>query len=161
MMKIFLTGIFLLTLILFNTQTGFGKTKHNVLGIEVGMSRNEALILLKKIGKIDREESKQQEIWTLREEFHYSYIVIGFNKEKTEVRYITAKAREKGRPVRYSDVLDIKKARQTGTVNNYKYVLDVPASGEKAGYIVTARGQSPNYLTYFSIKKSEGKGIIN
>lgn len=161
MIKKTLICTFLLSLVLFDVQITAAKTKHEVLGISIGMSRDDARKRLEKLGKLEREERKQQEIWNLTDEPHYAYIIIGFNRENTKVRFVTAKARENGKRVRYSDVLDLKKAKQTGTTNNYKYVLEVPASGKTAGYIITARGQNPNYLTYFSIKKSEGKEEVD
>ncbi len=42
-----------------------------------------------------------------------------------------------------------------GAVNNYKYVLEMPARGKNPGYKVIARGQDQNYLTYFSIEELE------
>jgi hypothetical protein len=152
--KIFICT-FLLLLIFSNVKNTVAKTKHEVLGIKIGMNRDDARRRLEKLGKLEKEESKQQEVWMLTDEPHYSYIIIGFNKEKTKVRFITAKARENGRRVRYADVLDIKKAEQNGATNNYKYQLKVPAHNKTPGYIVTARGTDAGYLTYFSIKQLE------
>lgn len=161
MIKKSLVCTFLLSLVLFDVQITAAETKHEILGIRIGMSRNDTRRRLEKLGKLEREERKQQEIWNLTDDPNYSYIIIGFNKENTEVRYITAKARENGKRVRYSDVLDLKKAKQTGATNNYRYVLEIPGRGKTAGYIITARGQNPDYLTYFSIKKLEGKEEID
>lgn len=152
--KIFICT-FLLLLIFSNVKNTVAKTKHEVLGIKIGMSRDDARRRLEKLGKLEKEESKQQEVWMLTDEPHYSYIIIGFDKEKSKVRFITAKARENGRRVRYADVLDIKKAEQTGTTNNYKYQLKVSAHEKTRSYIVIARGTDANYLTYFSIKQLE------
>ncbi len=158
--KIFICT-FLLLLIFSNVKNTVAKTKHEVLGIKIGMNRDDARRRLEKLGKLEKEESKQQEVWKLTDEPQYAYIIIGFNREKTEVRFITAKARENGKRVRYGDVLNLKKAKQTGSTNNYKYVLEVPGRGKSPGYIVTARGQNPDYLTYFSIKKLDGKEEID
>jgi hypothetical protein len=152
--KIFICA-FLLSFILFDVQITAAKTRHDVLGIENGMKRADALRRLQKLGKLEKEESKQQEVWSLTNEPHYSYVIIGFNKEKTKVRFITAKAREKGVRVRYADVLDIKKAQKTGADGNYKYELKMPSRRKAPGYLVIARGTDAVYLTYFSIKQLE------
>jgi hypothetical protein len=133
------------------------QTKPAVLGLEIGMNKEEAVKQLQKIGKKERNERKGQEIWNLIGDAHYSYIIIAFNKEN-KVRFITAKAREGGKPVRYSDVINIKKARQDGAVNNYKYVMEMPSRGKDLGYRVVARGQNKDYLTYYSIEEFE---VIN
>lgn len=155
MVKNFLICAFLLLFVLFDVQAAAAKTKHDVLGIEIGMNRADAIRRLEKLGKLEREERKQQEVWTLNDEPRYSYIIIGYDKEKTKVRFITAKAREKGVRVRYADVLDIKKAQKTGADGNYKYELKMPARRKTPGYLVIARGANAVFLTYFSIKQLE------
>ncbi len=154
MMKKILAGTFLFWLVLLNAGNADAQTKHDVLGLEVGMNKEDVIKRLQKIGSKERDERKQQEIWKLTDDSHYSHIIIAFNKEN-KVRFITAKAHESGKRVRYSDVIDIKKARQMGAVNNYKYLLEMPARGKKPGYKVIARGQDQNYLTYFSIEELE------
>jgi hypothetical protein len=148
----------LFLLILFASAAAFSveaKTASDVLGIRVGMSKSEASVRLQKLGKLEKDERKQQQIWALTNDPNYSYLIIAYNKEFTEVRFVTAKAKENGRKVRYSDVVDLKKAKQVGATNNYKYVQEIPASGKNPGYVITARGQDSEYLTYFSIEKKE------
>jgi len=146
--------IYLMILFAFcSVQLVAAKTASDVLGIRVGMSQKDADARLQKLGKLEKEERKQQQVWALTNDPNYSYLIVAFNKEFTEVRFITAKAKENGRKVRYSDVVDLKKAKQVGAVNNYKYVQEVPARGKNPGYVITARGQDSNYLTYFSIEK--------
>ncbi len=154
MMKQILAGTFLFWIMLLIAVNIDAQTKHDVLGLKVGMNKEDAVKRLQKIGSKERDERKQQEIWNLTDDSSYSHIIIAFNKEN-KVRFITAKGRESGNRVRYSDVIDVKKARQMGAVNNYKYVLEMPARGKKPGYKVIARGQDQNYLTYFSIEELE------
>lgn len=151
-MKRTIISVLLLSLTLAGFREIYADTKTEVLGIKVAMKREDARRQLQKIGRLEKEERKQQEIWTLTNDRHYAYLIVAFDKENTKVRYFTAKAREGGQRIRYSDVVDIKKARQVGTVNNYKYVLDVPGHGKHPGYTITARGTDPQYLTYFSIE---------
>ena len=153
-MKKILAGTFLFWIMLLIAVNIDAQTKHDVLGLKVGMNKEDAVKRLQKIGSKERDERKQQEIWNLTDDSSYSHIIIAFNKEN-KVRFITAKGRESGNRVRYSDVIDVKKARQMGAVNNYKYVLEMPARGKKPGYKVIARGQDQNYLTYFSIEELE------
>lgn len=154
MMKKILAGTFLFWIMLLIAVNINAQTKHDVLGLKVGMNKDDAVKRLQKIGSKERDERKQQEIWNLTDDSSYSHIIIAFNKEN-KVRFITAKGRESGKRVRYSDVIDVKKARQMGAVNNYKYVLEMPARGKKPGYKVIARGQDQDYLTYFSIEELE------
>ncbi len=129
------------------------QSNSDILGIKIGMSKEGTIKRLNEIGKLDHEERKQQEIWTLNNDPHYSHLILAFDKEKQDVRYITAKAREKGSRVRYSDVIDIKKAQQRSSANNYKYIEEVPATESTPGYTRIASGTDSNYLTYFSLKE--------
>jgi hypothetical protein len=126
-----------------------------VSGVRIGMSREAVRRRLEKIGRLEKEERKQQEVWRLRRDPHYSHLIIGFNKDYSQVRYLTATAREDGggRRVRYADVLDLKQARRTGSANNYRYTQEVAARGNQPGYVVSARGTDARYLTYYSIEK--------
>ena len=130
------------------TQSG-----SDILGIKIGMSKEDTIKRLNEIGKLDHEERKQQEIWALNNDPHYSHLIVGFDKEKQKVRYITAKVRENGSRLRYSDVLDIGKAQQTNSANNYKYTEEVQENESTPGYTRIASGTDSNYLNYFSIKE--------
>lgn len=139
----------------FTSQFAAAQTKSEILGVRVGMHKDAAHKLLQKIGKLEKEERKQQEVWALAKNPHYAYLIVAFNKEYTEVRFVTAKARDNGHRVRYSDVIDVKKARQEGATNNYKYVQEIPASDKNPAYTAVARGRDANYLTYFSLEKKD------
>lgn len=124
-----------------------------VAGVRIGMSREAVRARLGRIGRLEKEERKQQEIWSLERDPRFSHLMIGYNKTYTEVRYVTATAREGGRRLRYSDVLDLRRARQTGGANNNKYTLQVAARAGQPAYVVTARGAHARYLTYLSVEK--------
>jgi superfamily II DNA/RNA helicase len=102
---------FLFSLVLFFPNSANADVKSDVLRLRLGMSKEAAHKILQKIGKLEKNESKQQEVWALSDNQQFSYIIIAFNKEYTEVRFITAKARENGKRVRYDEVLDIRRIR--------------------------------------------------
>lgn len=153
MIKTLSSYILLFSFVLFSVQSSSAKTKSDVLGISLGMNHETANKLLKRIGKLEKNESKLQEVWALNNDLSYSHLIVGFDKQTNEVRFVTAKARADGKRVRYETVLDVKKAKQTGTTNNYKYIQEIPARGKKAAYKLIAMGQNTDYLTYFSIEK--------
>jgi hypothetical protein len=149
-----LLALLLLCLITFGCS-GSSKTQpsSDILGIRIGMSKGDAIKRLQEIGKLDHEERKQQEIWTLNNDPHYSHLILAFDKEKQDVRYITAKARENGTRIRYSDVMDISRAKLISSPNNYKYIQEVQANESTTGYSKIASGTNADYLTYFSHKE--------
>ena len=124
-----------------------------IFGVALGMSREEAHERLKKLGKLEREERKQQEVWALQSDQSYSHLILAYNKEYTRVRFLTAVAKDGGRPVRYGDVLDVKKARLATAENNHAYTLEVPAADGRPGYVVKAIGSHPDYLKYYSVER--------
>lgn len=139
-------------LLAFGCNSKKTEPKSDILGIKPDMSQENAHKRLREIGKLEKEERKQQEIWALNDDPRYSYLIVGFTKENPAVRYVTAKTREDGSRVSYSDVLDLEKARQIGSVNNYKYVQKFPAVENHSAYSIVASGKDPNYLTYLSLK---------
>ena len=72
MIKKFLIYTFLFWIVLLNSHFAEAKTKHEILGLRVGMSKEEALNRLQEIGSKERDERKQQEIWNLTNDKHYS-----------------------------------------------------------------------------------------
>jgi hypothetical protein len=129
------------------------QSKSDILGIRIGLSKEDTTKRLNEIGKLDHEERKQQEIWALNNDPHYSHLIVAFDKEKQILRFITAKARENGTRVRYSDVMDISKAKLTTSSNNYKYIQEVQGNESTPGYTRIASGTDSDYLTYFSLKE--------
>ncbi len=149
-----LLALLLLCLIAYGcAKSSQTQSNSDILGIRIGMSKEDTIKRLNEIGKLDREERKQQEIWALNNDPHYSHLIVAFDKEKQVVRYITAKARENGSRVRYSDVLDIGKAQLTSSTNNYKYTQEVQGNESTPGYTRIASGTDSNYLNYFSLKE--------
>ena len=137
MIKRLLTTGFCVMILLAGASFAAAQTEKNILGLYVGMDRVEAGKVLQKIGKKDNDERKQQEIWNLIDNKHFSHIIVAFDREYKKIRFVTAKAREDGR-VRYSNVIDPKKAVVQNLANNYKYVLEIPARENQAGFKIIA-----------------------
>ena len=145
--------VLLLCLISFScSKSPKAQLSSDILGIRIGMPKEDTIKRLQEIGKLSSEERKG-EIWILNNDPHYSHIIIAFDKEKKDVRYITAKARENGTKVRYSDVVNISKAKLLSSPNNYKYIQDVEGNESTPGYSRIASGTDSDYLNYFSLKE--------
>ena len=127
----------------------------DIRGIRLGMSRDEAQKILRQRGELEKEERKQQEVWALKNDDSYSHLIVAYNKEYTAVRFITAVAKDQGRRVPYSDVIDTQKAKLTEAGNSRTYALEVPASEGQPGYLVRAIGTDPAYLKYYSVERTE------
>ena len=149
-----LSALLLLCVITFGcSKPSKTQPSSDILGIKIGMSKEDTIKRLNEIGKLDHEERRQQEIWTLNNDPNYSHLILAFDKEKQDVRYITAKARTDGSRLLYSDVLDINNAKLITSPNNYKYTQDVQGNESIPGYSRIASGTDANYLTYFSLKE--------
>lgn len=142
----------LLLLIVLGCNSPKAESKADILGIRLDMNQENAHKRLREIGKLEKEERKQQEIWALNDDPHYSHLIVAFTSENPSVRYITAKAREGGSRIRYSDVIDINKARRIGSAGNYKYIEEFPAEENRSQYSIIASGTDTDYLTYLSLK---------
>ncbi|HEX8560192.1 MAG TPA: hypothetical protein VF668_18995 [Pyrinomonadaceae bacterium] len=126
-----------------------------ILGVRLGMSREEAHARLQKIGKLEKQERKQQEVWRLEGDPSYTHLMVAYNKGYTAVRYVTAVANEQGRRVPYADVVNLNGARLDSTQATRTYTQEAPASDGRPGFITRAIGADPTYLQYYSIERTE------
>lgn len=126
-----------------------------ILGVRLGMSREEAHARLQEIGKLEKEERRQQEVWRLTGDPNYSHVMVAYNKDYTSVRYVTAVANEQGRRVPYTDVIDTAGARLESTPASRTYTQETPARDGRPGFITKAMGTDPTYLKYYSVERTD------
>ncbi|HEX8354042.1 MAG TPA: hypothetical protein VF611_14135 [Pyrinomonadaceae bacterium] len=126
--------------------------KPEIVGVRLGMSREEAHARLQGIGKLEKVERRQQEVWQLTGDPNYSHLMVAYNKEYTSVRYVTAVASEQGRRLRYADVIDPARARLESTQASRSYTLETPARDGRPGFITKAIGDDPTHLKYYSVE---------
>lgn len=155
MMKITVTICCLLLLLLAQACATAVEPKPEILGVRLGMSREEAHARLRDIGQLEKEERRQQEVWRLTGDPAYSHLMVAYNKEYTSVRYVTAVAGEQGRRLRYSDVVDVAHARKETTAASHAYTQEMPARADQPGFIARAMGSDPTYLKYYSVERTD------
>jgi hypothetical protein len=139
-------------LVLSLTTSAVGKQPApQILGLRLGMSYNQAHARLSEIGQFKSEDEGQQ-VWTLRNDKHYQYLIIGFDRERT-VRYVTALARPDGQPVSYAEVGNLGDATRTGGAGNLRYTWK--ANDKKGGfeYLAIAKGKDQRYLNRYAVKR--------
>jgi hypothetical protein len=136
------------------TTTG-GEPKPEILGVRLGMTREEAHARLKNIGQLEKEERRQQEVWRLASDPAYTHLMVAYNKEYTSVRYITAVANEQGSRIRYADVVNLGSARSESTQASRTYTQEVTARANQPGFIIKAIGVDPTYLKYYSVERTD------
>jgi hypothetical protein len=124
-----------------------------ILGVRLGMGRDEARARLESIGQLEKEERRQQQVWRLNGDARYTHLIVAFDKGYTAVRYVTAVANEQGSRVRYSDVIDTARARAETTPATRTYTQDVPARDGRPAFVAKAIGSDPETLKYYSVEK--------
>lgn len=149
----FLVTLTLLLLWAIPGQVSGRSLQDNVLGLRIGMSREDVHRRLQRMGTLEREERGRQEVWTLAREPRFASLLVGFDAD-FRVRYVTAIAREGGRRMRYSDLAPIKDARAENANGAYtRYIWEIKPDKKRAGYFLIAEGRDPEYLKSFSIKR--------
>ena len=123
-----------------------------VLGVRLGLSKEAAHARLRQLGQLEKQESKQQEVWKLSNDPRYSHLIVAYNKDYSSMRFATAVAKEGGERVRYTDVIDIGRARKDTAGNTVTYTLEVPASEGAPAFFVKLIGNNPDYLQYNSVE---------
>jgi hypothetical protein len=129
----------------------------NVLGLRVGMSRDDVHHHLKKMGTLNREERGRQEVWTLSREPRFASVLVGFDTD-FRLRYVTAIAREGGIPMRYSELAPTKDAQVENVSGAYtRYTWELKPVKNHAGYFLIAEGRDPEFLRSVSIKQNTNR----
>ena len=124
----------------------------NVLGIRIGMSRDDVHHRLQKLGRLEREVRGRQEVWMLTREPRFASVMVGFDKD-FQVRYVTAISRD-GQRTRYGDIGPIKDAFAEHAGGVYtRYTWEIKPDKKSPGYFLIAEGRDPEYLQSFSIKR--------
>jgi hypothetical protein len=126
-----------------------------ILGVRLGMSREEAHARLKDIGEFEKEERRQQEVWRLTGDPNYSHLMVAYNKQYTSVRYVTAVANEQGRRLRYADVVNPARARLESSQASRTYTQEIPARDGRPGFVAKVLGDDPTYLKYYSVELAD------
>jgi hypothetical protein len=118
----------------------------DILGVELGMSREEVRSGLAGKAGLEREERRRHEVWTLTNDPRFAALIIGYTKEWT-VRFVTAVAKPGGVAVGYADVLDLAaaKVKTAGQTRTYTWATGTPP------YSVIAIG-GPTRLEYLSLE---------
>jgi hypothetical protein len=122
-----------------------------ILGLRLGMSYTQAHTRLNEIGQFKSEDEGQQ-VWTLRHDKHYQYLIVGFDRDRM-VRYVTVIARPDGQPVNYADVGNLAEATRSGGVGNLRYTWK--ANDKKGGfeYLAIAKGKDHRHLNRYAVKR--------
>jgi hypothetical protein len=122
----------------------------DILGVRLDMRPAAVRKALASIGKLDREENKRQEVWTVHDP-RFSSLLIGYDREGG-VRYVTAIADPAGQPVTYAEVIDVAAAEHRAAGPNHTYTW----SGGNPKYSVIVIGNETR-VEYLSLKEGVGE----
>jgi len=128
-----------------------------IMGIALGMSKADAQARLQKLGTLEREMRKRQEVWAVKDP-RVSHLIVGYDPD-SRVRYVTALARSGAARIRYDEVADPKSAERLNNHGNYKLTWEVAERSGHAGYLLIAHGHDPQYLDSYSIKKADQEEV--
>lgn len=122
-------------------------------GLRLGMSEEAVRGRLRKIAKQQKEEREEeeggeQEVWILKRDSKYDYLLVKFTKEH-RLNWMTIVAHPKS--VRYADIASVELATKATDGINYSYKWKVEKSEQQAGYLIIARGSSDEFLTSYSV----------
>ena len=126
-----------------------------IMGIALGMSRDDARARLRSLGTLEKEARKRQEVWAIKDE-RISHLLVGYDPE-FRVRYVTAVTRTGGPRIRYDEVADLKHAQRVNNQGNYKFTWEVAARQGQSAFITIAHGRDSQYLESYSVKKLDQK----
>ena len=124
----------------------------DILGIGIGMTRADVQKRLEEIAFFERSERKNQQVWRLKDDPHYSHLAVGYDANN-QIRYITAFADKAKTQIPFSDIGNLSKAKKEIIEQHHTYVWEVPATGASPAYFVNVYGDNPKFLTTCSLSK--------
>lgn len=130
----------------------------DVLGVSIGMNKEDVEKRLKEIAEFDREERRNQQVWRLKDNSHYSHLAVGYDKEN-KVRYASAIAANPTTKdlLRFTDIGDISQAKAEIVAPHYRYIWEVEPP-EQPAYVVLIYGDNPDFLSFLSISQKVQAG---
>ena len=143
----------LFMLISSNIHAAPAQPSREVFGLRLGMSEESVHKHLRNIAtqkKEEREEEEggEQEVWILRKDARYNYLLTKFSREH---RLILVTAVAHPNRLRYSDLGETKDATLTTDGMNYSYKWKIAAQGKERAVLLIARGSSAEFLTSYSL----------
>lgn len=132
-----------------STSSRPGAPVSDILGVRLGMSRDSVRSSLAATARLEREERRRHEVWTVNDDPRFASLIIGYTPE-WNVRFVTAVAKPDGLPVPYAAVIDLARAthKAAGQTHTYTWVTGTPP------YSVIAIG-GPARLDYLSIENDQ------
>lgn len=124
----------------------------DILGIGIGMNRDDAQKRLTEIAEFGRDEEKRQQVWQLKNDPNFDSLFVGYDRNN-RVRYVTVVAKEGGK-TRYTDIGNLEAAQKQIAQPNQRYVWEVAARDDAPAYQVIVYGNKPEYLNLFSLKRA-------
>lgn len=133
------------------------RPRPEIMGISLGMKRDDARARLQSLGRLEKEQRKRQEVWAVNDS-RISHLLVGYDTEN-RVRYVTAVARTDGPRIRYQELADLKSAQHSITPGNHKFTWEVAARRGQSAFTLIARGHDAQYLDSYSVKKKDQEEI--
>jgi len=129
------------------------KPPREVFGLRLGMSEESVHKRLRKIATQQKEEKEaeeggEQEVWVLKKDARYNYLLTRFAGDHRLI-FVTVVAQPNR--VRYGDLANVDEATKATDGTNYSYKWKVEPSRKQPGYLLIARGSSPEFLTSYSL----------
>lgn len=116
--------------------------RHDILGVRLEMPRESVRETLGRVGKLEREERKRQEVWSVNDE-RFDGVIVGYD-ENWNVRFVTGVVRPGAAPVAFAQVVDksVAEHRGAGESHTYTWRRDNPphfliaiGTGDRVQYI--------------------------
>ena len=131
----------------------------DILGVSVGMNKDDARKRLEEIAVFERDEPRNQQVWKMKDNSRFGYVAVGYDKEN-QIRYVTAIVDKDAvkQKIRFSDVGDISTAKQEIVAPHHRYIWEVAATDGKPAYFVNIYGDNAETVTIYSLSKKYEEG---
>lgn len=158
--SLLILSVFLMSQCANQQKTITGNLPTDIRGIKLDMSKEDAHKRVKEIAALKEETEKGQEVWTLKDDPNYSFLILGYDKED-RVKFITTilekTAVNNKKRIKFADIGDLSKAKKESVGNINKYLWNVEEGNGMPAYQVYTYGEDPDNLIHFSLAKKMDK----
>lgn len=120
--------------------------RHDILGVRLDMPRDTVRETLGRVGKLQREERKRQEVWSVTDD-RFDGVIVGYD-DNWNVRFVTGVVRPGAAPIAFGQVVDTTAAEHRGAGESHTYTW----RRENPPHYLIAIGTG-DAVQYISLKK--------
>lgn len=136
-----------------STSTDAANLPKDILGLRLGMGKEDAEKRLTELGEFSQTSEKGQQLWNVKNDPRFNSIAVGFDRKDGRLNFVTAFSEKErvSERVLFTEVGDVSKAKNEVMPPHHRYTWKIEATEDNPTHYVSVYGADPEYLSMYSI----------